>query len=953
MASKYIQKFPIPYDFPDILTEFTTEILRNQPLDIIDFGIEYFRCLEEQKILDYPNRGPNIPCDFKPCIPTIPKKLQKDPMSLEAYKEYQQTLKEDLERREKMKQETTDFEKAFEERLRELKLKELEEKKDEDDGMMIGGGEIIEPSDEIEIMAGGGVMINVEEEEEEEEERQREKEREEEEERQRQKEKEEEEERQRQKEKEEEEKRKKEKEKQIKKEKVEEKVNMIGGGEIIEPDDTKDIMVGGGEIIIPDVERDIMEGGGIIIEPDDTKDIMEGGGIMEGEIDEEDEGEVVQMEGGGVMIGEEEDEVVQMEGGGVMIGEEEDEGEVVQMEGGGVMIGDEEDEGEVVQMEGGGVMIGDEEDENEVVQMEGGGVMIGDEEDENEVVQMEGGGVMIGDEEDEVVQMEGGGVMIGDEEDDYGENVQMTGGGEINDNDDNDINELPDGKYLSTRNNFNEIKESLPMGISSEFSKNKHYEDCIDFNEKESQLEKLKELDKEEIETYINTVFTPNKGINDTLVNMQDALNSLYKNKGTEKENEFNALNEEIKNKLSEAKLQILENDPKTQALNDAVADFRSYDYYDRVAKCYSIKLNDPFDDDDAYLNEFCYYLFNHRLSNIDNSKLKKYPYIKQYFNHNIELLQPDIYGFVKNCQNYSEDEFNDKFTNFPIKKRELCRNFYKLINLDKDSPEVKRCLNQMDKCRNDSSLKQIYSHLTSCNESNQNEVLDLVKEKLDKNHIKISNFIDNVSSGTDDELNNQFKSFKAIERNIIVEYLKLKNSNEVADKLNELEIDEDDSSFCHKMKDLYKDSENAPELNDRNKCICNNKLFDASDKLKEHLKKYDNKDSLNEDEIINEFNEFSPNTQEGIYYYSSILNKNDGRLDSLINKMKNGNQKIGNEENPYVGGYIEDEEDENKVKEKKRKKRGPDEEGLESDTDKELGAGDQGEMYLDDEEKE
>ena len=220
MASKYIQKFPIPYDFPDILTEFTTEILRNQPLDIIDFGIEYFRCLEEQKILDYPNRGPNIPCDFKPCIPTIPTKPQKNPMSLEAYKEYQQTLKEDLERREKMKQETSDFEKAFEERLRELKMKELEEmQKGEDDGMMIGGGEIIEPSDEIEIMAGGGVMIDVEEEEEkeriDEEERQRQKE--EEEERQRQKEKEEEE-RQRQKEKEEEE-RKRQKKKKKKKEK--------------------------------------------------------------------------------------------------------------------------------------------------------------------------------------------------------------------------------------------------------------------------------------------------------------------------------------------------------------------------------------------------------------------------------------------------------------------------------------------------------------------------------------------------------------------------------------------------------------------------------------------------------------------------------------------------------------------------------------------------------------
>ena len=912
MASKYIQKFPIPYDFPDILTEFTTEILRNQPLDIIDFGIEYFRCLEEQKILDYPHRGPNIPCDFKPCIPTIPSKPQKDPMSLEAYKEYQQTLKEDLERREKMKQETNDFEKAFEERLRELKMKELEEmQKGEDDGMMIGGGEIIEPSDEIEIMAGGGVMIDVEEEEEE---RQREKE--EEEERERQREKEEEEERERQKERERE--KEKEKEKQIKKEG--EVVQMVGGGEIIEPDDTKDVMVGGGEIIEPDDTKDIMEGGGIIIEPDDTKDIMEGGGIMEGEI--EDEGEVVQMEGGGVMIGD-----------------EEEEGEVVQMEGGGVMIGDEEDE--VVQMEGGGVMIGDDdEDEEENVLKEGGDVMIGDDDDEENKV------------EDEVVQMEGGGVMIGDEEgDDYGENVQMTGGGEIiGDEGDND-NELPDGNYLSTKNNFNEIKESSPMGISSEFSKYKHYEDCIDFNEKETQLEKLKEVDKEEIETYINTVFTPNKGINDTLVNMQDALNSLYKNKGTENENEFNTLNEEIKNKLSENKLQILENDPKTQALNDAVADFRSYDYYDRVVKCYSMKLNDPFDEDDAYLNEFCYYLFNHRLSNIiDNSKVEKYPYIKQYFTHNILLLQPDIYAFAKNCHNYPEDEFNAKFTDFPIKKRELCRNFYKLINIDNDSSEVKRCLNLMNNCINDSSLKQIYSHLTSCNESNQNEVLDLVKEKLDKNHVKISNFIDNVSTGTDDELNNQFKSFKALERNVILEYLKLKGLD---DKLSELEIDEDESSFYHKMKDLYKDNENVPELNDRNKSICNNKLFDTSDKLKEHLQKYDNKDSLNEDEIINEFNEFSPNTQEGIYYYTLILNKDDGRLDNLINKMKSVNLNIGNEEKNYVGGYMEDEENVNQVKEKKRKKRGPNEEGLESDTDKEFGGDEGGEMYMDEEEKE
>ena len=103
MASKYIQQFPIPDDFPDILIEFTTEILRNQPLDIIDFGVEYFRCLEEQKILDYPHRGQNIPCDFKPSIPTIPSKEKKSPMTLDAYLQYQQTLKDDLERKKNVR----------------------------------------------------------------------------------------------------------------------------------------------------------------------------------------------------------------------------------------------------------------------------------------------------------------------------------------------------------------------------------------------------------------------------------------------------------------------------------------------------------------------------------------------------------------------------------------------------------------------------------------------------------------------------------------------------------------------------------------------------------------------------------------------------------------------------------------------------------------------------------
>ena len=382
--------------------------------------------------------------------------------------------------------------------------------------------------------------------------------------------------------------------------------------------------------------------------------------------------------------------------------------------------------------------------------------------------------------------------------------------------------------------------------------------------------------------------------------------------------------------------MQILENDYKTQALSDAISDFRSYDYYDRIVKCYSMKLNEPFEDDNKYLDEFSYFLFNNKLGNINKTTLEKYPYIKKYFSHNIELLQPDIYSFAHNYKNYSEDEFNDKFNNLPIKKRELFLNYFKLIHLDDDSSEKQKYLDNMNKKRYISSLNQIYLKLSSSDEENKNTIL-LAKEKLDNNYPKISKFIDEISSNYNEELNNEFKSFKPIERNIILEYLKLKDLNDIYDKLDNLEIDEENLNFYYKMKEIYKESENVPELNMRNKSICINKSFESSDKLKEYLNELDDKNS-NEEDLINKYKEFDPLTQEGIYYYSSIINKDDGRLNNIINQMKSNNNNINNEE--FIGGYMENEENENKVDEEntqKKKKKGVNEEGLESDTDKEF----------------
>ena len=77
MASKYIQKFPVPEGFPEILHDLAKEILRNQPADILDFSALYFKCLQEGTVLDYANRGQNIPCDFKTGVPKVSERPQR------------------------------------------------------------------------------------------------------------------------------------------------------------------------------------------------------------------------------------------------------------------------------------------------------------------------------------------------------------------------------------------------------------------------------------------------------------------------------------------------------------------------------------------------------------------------------------------------------------------------------------------------------------------------------------------------------------------------------------------------------------------------------------------------------------------------------------------------------------------------------------------------------------
>jgi len=49
MASKYLQKYPIPQGFNDIVHNLTREILRDQPEDIIEYAALYFEALRDVK----------------------------------------------------------------------------------------------------------------------------------------------------------------------------------------------------------------------------------------------------------------------------------------------------------------------------------------------------------------------------------------------------------------------------------------------------------------------------------------------------------------------------------------------------------------------------------------------------------------------------------------------------------------------------------------------------------------------------------------------------------------------------------------------------------------------------------------------------------------------------------------------------------------------------------------
>ena len=456
------------------------------------------------------------------------------------------------------------------------------------------------------------------------------------------------------------------------------------------------------------------------------------------------------------------------------------------------------------------------------------------------------------------------------------------------------------GNILSTSENASKANKSSPV-ITRTSGKSSIYENCIDFDEKENILQKLKENSEivKEIDEYINKDFEPNKAINDIIALIQKTIMAYYNTKGTDKEDEYKKLNEEIENKMNEIKdkCPLIDMDFDSMDPKDVLSEFKKYEYYPRMLKGYLYKLNHLNEENNDLLDEICFFLFVHHLKIIasdDKPKelLEEKAYIEKYFNHNIQLLSPEVYSFVLGSKFYDESKTINLFTSFSFRKRELCHKYYVFYNLKNFSRTEKKKSELLEKYLFVSSPVQILEKLNTATEENKIEVFDTISEKLQQNYPNIWKYISRVVNTPIELVKNSydiFMKFNTIQRDIIVNYLKLGDDyKDIYDNLVQVKIDPIESNFANILEHIFFDLEYVPELNYRSFCIYRNKLFDIPEQAKNFLNNFDNLDEkIDEEKLLKEYEEKNTLIKNGIYTYLLIKNKENNKIEGLLKKIK------------------------------------------------------------------
>ena len=426
------------------------------------------------------------------------------------------------------------------------------------------------------------------------------------------------------------------------------------------------------------------------------------------------------------------------------------------------------------------------------------------------------------------------------------------------------------------------------------------YENCIDFEEKESILQKLKENDSEKnIEEYLNNEFEPNKQINDLIALVQKTIMSYYTTKGTDKEDEYNKLKEEVENKIKEVndKNPMFEMDFDSMDPKEALAEFKKYDYYPKMLKGYLYKLNHLTDEDNQLLDEMSFFLFAQHLKMLTSEEnpvkvLEEKPFIETYFIHNIQLISPEVFSFVLGTKYYDDEKTINLFTSFSFRKRELCHKFYIFHNLKNYKRPEKKKAELLEKYLFVSSPVQLLEKINTVNEQNKDDVFSTVTEKIEQNYPNIWKYISRVINTPIELVKNSydvFMGFNTVQREIILGYLNLgEDYKDIYEKVKEFKIDPIESNFFYTMEHLYFDLQYIPELNYRSFCIFHNKLFEIPEAAKDFLSIFDNSEGeIDEEKLCKEYEEKNGIVKKGIYLYLLIKDKEDQKYDEFLKKIK------------------------------------------------------------------
>jgi hypothetical protein len=431
--------------------------------------------------------------------------------------------------------------------------------------------------------------------------------------------------------------------------------------------------------------------------------------------------------------------------------------------------------------------------------------------------------------------------------------------------------------------------------------------ECINFEEKEKVLNNIRKADNElkaKAEYYYNNNFIPYIKYNELLIISQKTIMSYYLNKGTEKENEFDNLSNEIESKIPELNEEFLTEDLENMQVIDAINIFKKKDFYIRMLKCYLMKIkllkSNVFENTEL-IDEMCYFIFFPEFKIVAKYKdllqkeegKEKNECLQNYFKINIKLLMPDLISFVHSCKYLDDDSITCVFSNFSVRKRDLSINYMKQLIIPSNFG-LSRILTDLQMKIYISTPEQVLKAIDAAElkTEDKDEEIESIDEKIKQNNPNLSLFINKITNTPFEAIDNninEFTELKNTEREIVLKYLKLSTDfSDIYNKFNNVKIDQDESNFYSIMEKIYFNIKYIPELDFMSNCIFNNHLFKVPNSVENYLKNMkDFNLSINEEQLIQDFQKISFLAQNGLYLYLFLKKKEKTDIEGLVNKLR------------------------------------------------------------------